>query len=92
MRRSSLLVAAFGLLACTLPAASQTAGSVAVDTWQHYYAMLADDEDVESGTADDTYDMLADLAEHKMNVNTATRDDLERLPFLTEGQVMDIME
>lgn len=54
--------------------------------------MLADDEEVESSTADDTYDMLADLAAHKMNVNTATREDLERLPFLTEGQVMDIME
>lgn len=92
MRRSSLLVAAFGLFACTLPAASQTVGSATADTWQHYYAMLADDEEVESGTADDTYDMLADLAAHKMNVNTATREDLERLPFLTEGQVMDIME
>ena len=86
MRRSSLLVAAFGLFACTLPAASQTVGSATADTWQHYYAMLADDEEVESSTADDTYDLPADLAEHKMNINTATREALARLPPLVHAE------
>ncbi len=64
--------------------------------WQEAWNDLADDlreESEEDGTLDeDTYDLLWQLAEHPIDLNRATRDDLERLPFLSAQQVMDLME
>ena len=39
-----------------------------------------------------TYEVLNELAEHKINLNTASREDLEQLPFLSEEQIEDICE
>ena len=47
--------------------------------WQYWYGLVADDEDMESGQAEDVYDMLAELATDKINLNRATREDLERI-------------
>lgn len=41
--------------------------------WQYWYGLVADDEDMESGQAEDVYDMLAELATDKINLNRATR-------------------
>ena len=64
-------------------------------TWQEVY-----DEVMDSGEADDagaealsdSYEMLEQLASDPLNLNEATRDDLEQLPFLSAQQVMDILE
>ena len=60
--------------------------------WQYWYGLVADDEDMESGQAEDVYDMLAELATDKINLNRATREDLERLVFLTDQQLQDLAE
>ena len=60
--------------------------------WQYWYGLVADDEDMESGQAEDVYDMLAELATDKINLNRATREDLERLVFLTDRQLQDLAE
>lgn len=60
--------------------------------WQRYYSMVVDDEEMESGGAEDALDMLADLAANPMDVNRLSRDDLERLVFLTDRQREDIAE
>lgn len=39
-----------------------------------------------------TYEVLNELAEHKINLNSASREDLEQLPFLSEEQIEDICE
>lgn len=49
------------------------------------------DEEDEEGIAD-MYEQLSELAEHPIDLNNATREDLEQLPFLTDGQVEEICE
>ena len=49
-------------------------------------------EDGESMSWQETYDILCELEQHPIDLNNATRDDLEAIPFLTTRQVMDIME
>ena len=39
-------------------------------------------DDVEAETWEQNYDVLTDLHEHPINLNTATREELEQLPFL----------
>ena len=49
-------------------------------------------DDTEQEAQQSTYDILNELAEHKLNINTATREDLEQIPFLSEKQIEDICE
>lgn len=41
---------------------------------------------------EESYELLTDLAENKLNINQATREDLERLPFLSNQQIEDLCE
>lgn len=70
---------------------------LAVPAWSQrpWEAALAD----LVGTASDDdadweglYDELCDLEQHPIHLSRATRDDLERLPFLSGQQVQDLME
>lgn len=63
-----------------------------VDAWQTYFSQLGQREDAENNAWQETYEMLSELAHDKMDLNSCTREDLERLPFLSAQQVMDIME
>ena len=49
-------------------------------------------EDVEEEGWAAYYDQLQQLADHPIDLNHTTREDLEQLPFLSEQQVMDIIE
>ena len=62
------------------------------ESWQHYYEMIIDDDGMLDTQAEDMYDMLEELAANKINLNRATRDDLERLVFLSDQQLQDIAE
>lgn len=46
---------------------------------------------VESGQYEAMADLLQDLHAHKINLNTATREQLEQLPFLSANQVEDLL-
>ena len=85
----------FGLLSLTLSAymyAQQPASSTRnAQPWERYLNELSDVEDFENVTWEDYYDLLNDYAEHPINLNTATREDLERLPFLSAQQIEDIL-
>jgi hypothetical protein len=50
-----------------------------------------DDEEKETEMAD-YHELLQELAAHPIDLNTATREELEQLPFLSPQQVMDIIE
>ncbi len=52
---------------------------------------MSDGEDVEQAM-EEMYDMLCDIHENPINMNTATREELERLPFLRPKQVEAICE
>jgi len=41
-------------------------------------------------TREENLETLTDLAAHPVNLNTATREDLERIPFLTAGQIEEL--
>lgn len=59
--------------------------------WEEYLQQLNDEEDFQSISWTEYTDLLTNLAEHPININTATREDLEELPFLTNQQIEDIL-
>lgn len=66
--------------------------SLAAQTdWRQDYRDLMDAADIDDGHAEELMTQLEDLAANKLNINRLTRDDLERLPFLSAQQVEDIM-
>lgn len=56
---------------------------------EHFYELVELDD---NAMTEDDYDRLCDLNEHRININTATREELEQLPFLSAQQVEDICE
>ncbi len=58
--------------------------------WQQYLAELGETEDFENTSWEEYEEVLMEYAEHPMNLNVATREDLQRLPFLTAQQIEDI--
>ena len=90
--KTSLLV----LLTIALCAIKATAQQPADSThaWQSLWQenmMNFEDED-DNALSGENLELLQELAEHPIDLNRATRDDLERLPFLSAQQVMDFME
>ena len=65
--------------------------SWAQDGWQQYMDKTGNLEDVETAGWEAAYETLSELAEHPFDINTATRDDLSQLPFLTAQEVEDII-
>ncbi len=67
--------------------------------WEEYWEALINmesdgmtDGNGEESSWETVYDMLCDLDGRRINLNTATREELEQLPFLTARQVEDICE
>lgn len=57
------------------------------EAWQAY--IMAEDQEDEEG---EDYELLSQLADHPLELNHATREELEQLPFLSAQQVMDLRE
>lgn len=60
--------------------------------WEQYLYQLGEMEDIESAEWENSYDMLCDLEKNPININTATREELEQMPFLTSKDVECIAE
>lgn len=60
--------------------------------WEKYYNELSTIEDDKTGLSQSSFDELCELEEHPININTATREDFERLPFLNDKQIEEICE
>ena len=60
--------------------------------WEELWSQLSTAEDMDSEGWEDTYEMLTDLEENPLDINSATREQLEQLPFLNDQQVEDIQE
>lgn len=58
--------------------------------WQPYLDALNDVDDFQSMSWDDYEELFSQLAEQPLNLNTASREDLEQLPFLTAQQIESI--
>ncbi len=61
-------------------------------SWEEYLSRMGEQEDMSSELWEQTYDELSELAAHPLDLNSCTREDLQRLPFLSEQQIMDFME
>lgn len=59
-------------------------------TWQDFVDAVFDDEYAEAQGWTANMEELALLAAHPMDINTATREQMLQLPFLSEEQVEDI--
>jgi len=64
---------------------------LAQDDWQQTFRQVTDVEEAEAENWEQDYEMLSDLAQQPIDLNSATRDELEALPFFTAQQVEDIM-
>ena len=86
MKRSIGCIAiVMGLLIAT------DAGAQQEQRWEDCYEELMSTEGSEASEPMD-YELLSRLASHPFNINTATKEDLEQLPFLNDQQIADIME
>ena len=63
-----------------------------VQSWESIIHEMGLFDDTEQEAQASTYETLNELAEHKLNLNTATREDLEQIPFLSEEQIEEICE
>lgn len=61
-------------------------------SWEELWSQWSTAEDIDSEGWEDTFEMLTDLEESPLDINTATREQLEQLPFLSSQQVEDIQE
>lgn len=59
--------------------------------WQQLLSDISSSEDFEHVAWQDYEEDLEEMAQHPVNLNTATREELERMPFLTASQVEDIL-
>lgn len=60
--------------------------------WTQYLNEVMTAEDAESESWQETYDLLCELEQHPLDINQATRAQLEELPFLSAQQVEGVME
>ena len=60
--------------------------------WEQFLYQLGEIEDVESDVWESSFGLLCDLEKNPININTATREQLEQIPFLTAKDVENILE
>lgn len=63
-----------------------------VEPWVDLYQQLVTSDEVDDGSGEENYEQLSELYHHPIDLNSATPEDLEQLPFLSEQQVADILE
>lgn len=59
-------------------------------TWEKYLDALLLTDDNRTEDYEEMYFLLTELEQHPICLNTATREELERIPFLTAQQVEDL--
>lgn len=58
--------------------------------WQQYLDQLSETDDYENVSWENYEEMLSEYAEHPLNLNVATKEELEQFPFLSAQQIEDI--
>ncbi|MBQ8050121.1 MAG: helix-hairpin-helix domain-containing protein [Bacteroidaceae bacterium] len=61
-------------------------------TWQDFVEEISDDAYAEEQGWTEHMEELAELAAHPLDINTATREQLNRIPFLSEEQIEEILD
>ena len=63
----------------------------AQNTWEEVVEQLVVDEEEDSYQWESLMEELADLKEHPININTATKEQLQRFPFLSDRLIENIL-
>lgn len=61
------------------------------DDWSEYLEQMIEDGGESTADAEALFEELSYLAEHPFNVQTLTKEELERLPFLSDKQIEEIL-
>lgn len=90
---NSLLIKVMKRLLLTTLLATIASFSVAQSqhSWEQYLLELSSFEEEANYHNEENIELLTELEEHPINLNTATREDLERIPFLNAHQIEDIL-
>lgn len=59
-------------------------------TWEECFEQFYAESEIKESDKEEILVLLSELAEHPLDLNTATREDLERIPFLNAQQIEDI--
>ncbi len=94
MERSLLFLLTLLIAIHTKAQRPQQESAGPIPEWQQvWHDMMDIDEEQENAEQTEAhFDILSELAEHPLDLNLATRDELESLPFLSDQQVMDLIE
>lgn len=60
--------------------------------WQDDFWQWVEADEGDAAQWEEAFDQLTELENHPINLNSATREQLERLPFLSARQVGDLLE
>lgn len=86
--KKRLLISWFAALSLSVTAVyPQNTGT---ERWESVLETLLSDEELSQDALEELADLYESLHETPLNINTATREDLSMLPFLTERQIEDI--
>ena len=77
----------FAVLSMVTAVYPQNSGT---DRWENVLETLLSDEELSSDALEELAVMYESLHEMPLNINTATKEELIQLPFLTERQIEDI--
>ena len=86
--KSRLLISWFALL--SFPLTAVYSQNITEDGWESVLETLLSDEELTADALEELSDIYESLHAMPLNINTATRDELSMLPFLTDRQIEDI--
>lgn len=66
--------------------------TVKAQSWEYSFQQLYNIDNIEPAEWEELYQLLCDLEEHPINLNAATHEQLEQLPFLTDHEIEDLCE
>ncbi len=90
-RRFVGIIIITSIVSCTDMAMAQTE-TPARQGWQDIIGSVLDESDAEAESWEDTYDILQELADNPIDINSATKEELERIPFLDDNDIQNILE
>ena len=64
----------------------------AVEKWMEYIEELVEDSEENPESIEKLYDELSHLSENPFNLNHATADQLQQIPFLSDIQIVNLLE
>lgn len=66
--------------------------SKAQEDWQTYFDALVADEEIDAETVEHLHDVLSELVQTPININTADYDELKSMQILDNRQISEIMK